>query len=211
MAAEENVLCFRRSLLDEIGGFQGISLDVERYFPTITHPVNLVYRRRGEVETDPRYKQLIPYVLIFCGNRMLRYQRGRGGGEARLHGHFSVGIGGHIADHDHDLFSKDAAGYDDGMRREIREEVDVEPMSESVVAVINDDSTEVGAVHFGVVHLMHVADEQVIGRRKGILAPEFVEISKATCSLEAYESWSRFCLEKIDKLLAKATEARSLV
>jgi predicted NUDIX family phosphoesterase len=71
------------------------------------------------------------------------------------------------------------------------------------VAVINDDSTEVGYVHFGVVHIMHLDDETIAGRRNGIVAPEFVSFADALHDTSAYESWSRFCLEHLEALLAK--------
>jgi predicted NUDIX family phosphoesterase len=71
--------------------------------------------------------------------------------------------------------------------------------------VINDDSTEVGYVHFGVVHLMRVADESIAGRRSGIVNPEFVPITDALKDGSAYESWSRFCLDHLESLLSKAT------
>jgi predicted NUDIX family phosphoesterase len=161
-----------------------------------------VYRNRSEAEQDKRYKQLIPYVLLVCNGKILRYRRGKGGQETRLHGLYSVGIGGHIADEDHGLFSKDL-GYRDGMRREIMEEVAVEEVSESVVALINDDSTEVGSVHFGVVHIMQVANEKVAGRRSGIVGPEFVPFNEAVKDAAACESWSRYCLEKLDLLLSR--------
>ncbi len=203
MATEERVLCFERQLLERLGPFQGISLEVEKYLPMVTSSANLIYRNRSEAELDKRYKQLIPYVLILCNGGILRYRRGRGGQETRLHGLFSVGIGGHISEEDHGLFSS-AGGYQDGMRRELSEEVDLKEFKEAAVAVINDDSTEVGQVHFGVVHVTHVADESIAGRRSGILAPEFVPVREAVKDLAGYESWSRFCLEKIELLLAKA-------
>ncbi|MEK7676173.1 MAG: hypothetical protein AAB676_10120 [Verrucomicrobiota bacterium] len=203
MATEERVLCFERKLLEELGVFQGLSLDVEKYLPVVTSAARLVYLNRGEAEQDTRYKQLIPYVLLICSGKILRYRRGRGGQETRLHGLYSIGIGGHIADEDHGLFSKDL-GYHDGMRREIMEEVAVEEVSESAVALINDDSTEVGYVHFGVVHIMHVANEKVAGQRSGIVGPEFIPFSQALKEVPACESWSRFCLEKLDLLLSKA-------
>ena len=86
MATEERVLCFERKLLDEIGVFQGRSLDVEKYLPRVTSSSRLTYRNRSEAENDKRYKQLIPYVLLICRDRILRYRRGRGGQETRLHG-----------------------------------------------------------------------------------------------------------------------------
>jgi len=203
MATEERVLCFERRLLEELGAFQGLSLEVEKYLPVVTASANLVYRNRSEAEQDKRYKQLIPYVLILCNGRILRYRRGRGGQETRLHGLYSVGIGGHISDEDHGLFSSHA-GYQEAMRRELMEEVAIQQVKEVAVALINDDSTDVGSVHFGVVHVMPVADETVAGRRSGILAPEFIPCADAVKDLSEYESWSRFCLEKLDLLLSKA-------
>jgi predicted NUDIX family phosphoesterase len=120
-----------------------------------------------------------------------------------LHGLYSVGVGGHISEQDHGLFST-GIGYHDAMRRELMEEVAIDQAKEAAVAVINDDSTEVGYVHFGVVHLMYVDDETVAGRRSGILGPEFVPIADAVKDVTMYESWSRLCLEHFDSLLSKA-------
>jgi len=206
MATEERVLCFERKLLEELGVFQGLSLEVERYLPAVTSSSRLTYLNRSEAEQDKRYKQLIPYVLLLCNGKILRYRRGRGGQESRLHGLFSVGIGGHISEEDSGLFSQ-RLGYHDGMRRELMEEVAVDAVKDAAVAVINDDSTDVGCVHFGVVHIMHVVNEAVAGRRSGILAPEFIPLAEAVKEPSGYESWSRFCLEKIDLLLSKAAAA----
>jgi predicted NUDIX family phosphoesterase len=201
--AEERVLCFKRQLLEELGLFHGLSLEVEKYLPVLTSPSQLVYLNRSDAEQDRRYKQLIPYVLLICQDQILRYRRGRGGEETRLHGLYSVGIGGHISDEDHGLFST-GIGYEEGMRREVREEVEVKEVKEATVAVINDDTTDVGYVHFGVVHIMQVADKTIAGRRSGIVGPEFIPIADAVKDAASYESWSRFCLERLEELLAKA-------
>src|SRR5580692_10014212 len=148
MPAEERVLCFERNLFEELGVFQGISLETEKYLPVVTSPSKILYLNRSEAELDKRYKQLIPYVLVICNDKILRYRRGKGGQETRLHGLYSVGVGGHISEEDNGLFSS-GLGYEEGMRRELMEEIAVDELKESVVAVINDDSTEVGYVHFG--------------------------------------------------------------
>jgi len=203
MPTEERVLCFERKLLEELGVFQGLSLEVEKYLPVVSSSSRLVYLNRSDAEHDKRYKQLIPYVLLICNGRILRYRRGRGGQETRLHGLYSVGVGGHISEEDHGLFST-GHGYHEGMRRELLEEVAVEEVNESAVAVINDDSTEVGCVHFGVVHVMRLANEKIAGRRSGIAGPEFIPIVEAVKDPSGYESWSRFCLEHLELLLSKA-------
>jgi len=203
MATEERVLCFERKLLEDLGVFQGINLEVEKYLPVVTSNSRLVYLNRSEAELDRRYKQLIPYVLLICNGRILRYRRGKGGQETRLHGLFSVGIGGHISEEDHGLFSSDR-GYQEGMRRELMEEVAIDGATAPAVAVINDDSTEVGYVHFGVVHVMQVANENVATGRSGIAGPEFISIAEAMKEPASYESWSRLCLEHLEVLLSRA-------
>jgi predicted NUDIX family phosphoesterase len=203
MATEERVLCFKRSLLEELGVFQGLSLEIGKYLPTLTAPSNVVYFERSKAEQDRRFKQLIPYVLVICNDKILRYRRGRGGQETRLHGLYSVGVGGHISDEDDGLFAKNL-GYEEAMRRELQEEVAIEVVKETPVALINDDSTDVGYVHFGVVHVAHVAQESVAGSRSGIVNPEFTPISAALNNSAAYESWSRYCLENLEVLLNSA-------
>ena len=203
MATEERVLCFERNLLQELGVFQGLSLEIEKYLPVVTSPSRILYLNRSEAEQDKRYKQLIPYVLVVCNDKILRYRRGRGGQETRLHGLYSVGIGGHISEEDHGLFST-GPGYQEGMRRELMEEVAIDEVKEAAVAVINDDSTEVGYVHFGVVHVLSATTEAIVGRRSGILNPEFVPIAEAVKDVSDYESWSRFCLDHLSVLLSRA-------
>ncbi|HZM01798.1 MAG TPA: hypothetical protein VFC44_02140 [Candidatus Saccharimonadales bacterium] len=211
MAIEERVLCFERKLLEDLGVFQGLSLEVEKYLPAVTSVSKLVYLNRSDAEQDKRYKQLIPYVLLICNDKILRYRRGKGGQETRLHGLYSVGIGGHISEEDHGLFSSERSGYQEGMRRELMEEVAINEAKEVAVAVINDDSTEVGYVHFGVVHIMQVSNENVAGRRDGIAGPEFIPMADAVKDLSGYESWSRFCLEQLDLLVSKAAASGVIV
>ncbi len=203
MPTEERVLCFERNLFEKLGVFQGMSLEVEKYLPVVTAQSNVIYLNRSEAELDKRYKQLIPYALIICGDKILRYRRGKGGQETRLHGLYSVGVGGHISEEDNGLFSQ-GIGYHEAMQRELMEEVSIDVTKEMAVAVINDDSTEVGFVHLGIVHIVYVPDESLANRRSGIVSPEFVPMSEAVKNLDAYESWSRFCLENLDALLSKA-------
>ena len=75
MATEERVLCFERNLFEKLGVFQGMSLEVEKYLPVVTASANVTYLNRSAAELDKRYKQLIPYVLLLCGDKILRYRR----------------------------------------------------------------------------------------------------------------------------------------
>ncbi len=60
MAAEERVLCFKRKLLEELGLFQGLSLEVGKYLPILTSASQLAYLNRTDAEQDRSHKQLIP-------------------------------------------------------------------------------------------------------------------------------------------------------
>jgi predicted NUDIX family phosphoesterase len=200
---KEKVLCFERTLLEQLGVFQGMSLEIEKYMSALTNRSNVLYVDRGQAEHDHRYKQIIPYALILCGDKILRYRRGKRGVESRLHGLYSVGVGGHILENDNWLFSR-GLGYREAMRQRLMEEVEIDVTGEMAVAVINDDSTDVGRVHFGVVHLVRVADESLAHWRHGVVRPEFISFNEAVNEAFSYESWSHFCLLNLDELLSKA-------
>ena len=88
-----------------LGHFQGFSADMARYLPALLEGDDLSYRPRGEMEQDPSFKQLIPYVVFRHTDpagavHVFQYTRGGGQGEARLHAKRSVGVGGHISTED---------------------------------------------------------------------------------------------------------------
>ncbi len=145
----EHVLVIPTSIFHEIGHFQGFCGDVDRYLDVVLDPQHASYRPRHEMEQDPSYKQLIPYCIFRCNGEVFFYQRGTAQGEARLHAKRSVGVGGHVSTLD---LNREASPYIEGMRREIEEEVDLETgWIETCVGLINDDETEVGKVHLGIV------------------------------------------------------------
>lgn len=194
--AEELVLTFPRRLLDEIGAFQGLTTDVAPYVPRILEPRHTRYVARSAAEDDPSLKQIIPYVLIRRGNRLLHYVRGKGSGEKRLVAKGSIGIGGHINPHDEDLFRTGLECYEEAVRRELHEElrIDAHPATR-IVALINDDSTPVGQVHFGVVHVCELGDEDVSRGEACITDLRFLTLDELTARRDRLESWSQFCLD----------------
>jgi len=124
MSMDEQVLVVPASLLDELGRFQGFCDDVKRYLPVLLGSGQTDYRLRGEMEQDPHFKQLIPYVVFRHRGedgvwRVFHYTRGSGQGEQRLHAKKSVGVGGHISLED----NQQPDAYLAGMQRELLEEV----------------------------------------------------------------------------------------
>ena len=193
MRMQEEVLCLKRETLQMAGVFQGLSLEVDNYLPLLANPKNLFFLPRSEADQNFHFKQWIPYVLIFQAGKILRYRRGNKGGESRLRGFYSIGIGGHITRQD---WEKDA-GYEAGMIREVREETGLQTAPTSAVAVINDDSTQVGKVHFGVVHMMRLPENIKASAQREISRLEFIDVFQASPNLDAYESWSQLCLNNL--------------
>lgn len=195
----ERVLVVPTELFHSIGHFQGFCADADRYLPELLSPENTIYRPRHEVESDPGFKQLIPYV-IFCHRdeegrqQVFQYTRGTGQGEGRLHSKHSVGIGGHISSTD----AGNGCPYAEGMRRELDEEVAIDtPYTDRQVGLINDDETEVGRVHLGVVHLFEVESPAVRPRETEILACGFRPVEDILADLEGFETWSQICMKAI--------------
>ena len=194
--ADELVLTCPRALLDEIGSFQGLTTNVDAYIPRILEAQNTRYIPRSTAEADPGFKQIIPYVLIRRGETLLHYVRGKGSGEKRLVAMGSIGIGGHINHRDEHLFGAGLDFYVEAVRRELREEIRIAGQPQMpVVALINDDSTPVGQVHLGVVHVCTLGDEMVSRGESCITDLRFLTIAELQARREQMESWSQFCLD----------------
>lgn len=200
---DENILVVPRALFDELGAFQGLQFDVAAYIGRLLDPASTSFRRRGDMETDPSFKQLISYSIVTHAGKVLRYTRGAGGGEERLHALGSIGIGGHINDGDTSGCSWGPDAYRAAVERELAEELDLPPgFSDTIVALLNDDSNPVGQVHLGVVHLLTVPRPDVTAREDDIANLEWVTPQDLLASLDRLESWSALCAARIDRILA---------
>lgn len=198
----ERVLVIPTAVFHRLGYFQGFTREVNRYLPDLFSAEHISYQPRSQVEQDPNFKQLIPYVVFrhrdSAGREsVFQYTRGTGQGEGRLHRKRSVGIGGHISSIDADNgLSGDP--YKEGMRRELDEEVQIDtPYHAECVGLINDDLTEVGRVHLGVVHLFDVERPAVQPRESEIVECGFRPIDEMLADLSGFETWSQICLKAL--------------
>src|SRR3989442_14271796 len=92
--SHENILVVKRSLFDELGAFQGLNFEPQRYLGALLSRGNNFFLPRAAAEHDPTHKQIIPYVIIANHDRVLHYVRGKKAGEQRLVAKGSIGIGG---------------------------------------------------------------------------------------------------------------------
>ena len=197
----EEILVVPRSLFDELGSFQGLTTDTDRYISTLLDPSNNFFMDRETAEDDPSHKQIIPYSLFRYRGSYLHYIRGKAGGESRLHAQGSLGIGGHINPVDERADPLGRATYMAGVAREIDEELALPSQPEQqIVALLNDDSNAVGRVHLGFVHLFDLESEEAQAREDALSELQF----KSTADLrgplyDTLESWSRFCVDAMDE------------
>jgi len=207
MARAEQILVVQRKVFDDVGAFHGLNFDVPRYLDRLFAPGVPRFLPRPQAEKDPTHKQLIPYVLMTCQGRYLTYVRGKRAGETRLVGNRSLGIGGHInpADDAIPLFGSDfRAAYRAAVEREVSEEVNVETAhTDHVVALLNDDSNEVGQVHLGIVHCWVLEAPNVTRREQMITQMEFMTPDELRAVRDQMETWSQLCLDGLDQITAK--------
>jgi predicted NUDIX family phosphoesterase len=151
------------------------------------------YLDRPDAEADSSMKQLIPYVVVRDGTDVFLMRRTNAGGDARLHGRASIGVGGHlnpVDDGDDPLMT--------GLDREWAEELDAdfEPTFE-LRGFLNDDTNDVGAVHLGVVFEVQAAGRPVEVREHEKLSGSFVAPTELGEAYDQLETWSRLVVDAL--------------
>jgi len=200
--AEEMILVVPRSEFDRLGAFEGLHFEVDRYLSALLTPPSPRFMARSIAETDPNFKQIIPYAIFTHEGRILSYIRGGKGGEKRLEAKRSIGIGGHMNDTDAAGQTFDLAAYHRALQREIAEELRIHsPYQQRAVALLNDDSTEVGKVHIGVVHVFECDTDDITCGEAAITDLAFLDKEVLRTNHEFLETWSQICMNSIDTIL----------
>ena len=151
------------------------------------------YLERPIAENNPTYKQLIPYVVVRDGEAVFLMQRTDTGGDARLHGKASIGVGGHLNPVDE---GDDALMA--GLRREWAEELEADWDPEfRLIGLLNDDSNPVGAVHLGVVFEVRADGRPVEVRERDKLTGAFADADEVAAAWDRLETWSRLVAEEL--------------
>jgi len=198
----EEVLVVPRALLDEIGAFEGIqTTGLDAAVGRLLDPANHFFMDRAEAENDPSHKQLIPYCIFRCGDRILHYTRGKSGGESRLHAKISVGVGGHVNPVDTGGGRTGSDAYHAAVAREIEEELDLpEEHEHRIIALLNDESNPVGQVHLGIVHVVDLKSDAVNSREDALTDLGFTPLADLNGALfDRLETWSQFCIRHLSE------------
>jgi len=194
--APEQVLVLPRVRVPGGCDFTGIRHADEAALEALRHSVRESgrYLPRPGAEVDPGYKQVIPYVVVRQEPRLFLMERSSAGGDARLHGKASIGVGGHLNPVDR--------GEDPlmgGLRREWSEELiaEFEPVFR-LLGFLNDDSNPVGAVHLGVVFTVEADGHAVAVREHEKLTGRFAAPDEILAAWDRLETWSQLTLAALN-------------
>jgi predicted NUDIX family phosphoesterase len=188
--SEEHVLVVERARLPGAASWYGLRTDrLDACLDLIAREGR--YAPRAAMEQDPSFKQVIPYIVLRDGDRYFLMRRTRAGADQRLHDRWSIGVGGHLNPGDGDLHG--------GLLREWHEELeaDFEPAFEPL-ALLNDDTTEVGSVHLGVVFVADAGGRPVDVRERDKLVGSFASAGDVAAVAGDLETWSRLIFEALE-------------
>jgi predicted NUDIX family phosphoesterase len=167
------------------------------------------FMERGQAEHNSAFKQLVVYIMLRHKTDFLITQRSSKDGEKRLHGLYSIGQGGHL--NMIDFASNGNVGpILCGLAREIAEEYHMSgPLICAPMGIINDNSTEVGRVHLGLVYSLMLNEEELA--RLALKDEPPAEVRWASpVVLAAYydrmENWSRILVDRFIRPLYLSQE-----
>ncbi|MGH2475114.1 MAG: NUDIX domain-containing protein [Candidatus Limnocylindrales bacterium] len=185
--ADEQVLVVTRGLVPDAGDWHGLrSSGVDAFLEVVA--AHGRFLPRALMEADPGHKQIIPYLVLRDGEDLFLMRRTRAGADARLHDRWSIGVGGHLNPGDDDVHG--------GLRREWREELDADFEPDFVpLGLLNDDTTEVGSVHLGIVFVADAAGRPVTVRETDKLEGAFATRAEVAAVADGLETWSRLVYE----------------
>jgi predicted NUDIX family phosphoesterase len=194
----EKVLCVSTQVVHECGVWHGSMVSEERMRKLLTAK-HFQFRVRSEVEDDPDWQQIIPYVIVVCYSpgeqpKFLSYQRTKQSGEQRLVGKKSIGIGGHInpCDNNYRTGLCLEGTYRAALTREVYEEVQVgQPLFRTMAGTMWLDNTPVEKVHLGVVSYYFVSPQYVGSKDPAVADVEFLSYFQLNDHQEEYERWSQ--------------------
>ncbi len=147
------------------------------------------FLERPQAEEDPTHRQIIPYAVVRHRGRFFLMRRTKGGGEARLHDRYTLGVGGHIN-------PQDVGGNPvlDGLRRELLEEVGVRAYTAQPAGFIVMADSPVSRVHAGVVFVVEAEDEpRVMEAEK--LEGRLASLEEVQQVYEGLEGWSKVVVD----------------
>ncbi len=191
---EENIMVVKRADFFVEEDWQGIQgAELEKYLERIK--AYHTFLPRSLMETDYAYKQVIPYIIFAHQGRYFLMERQAQASEQRLRSKLSLGIGGHLRHED--MKQQDIVGW---AMREFNEEVSYAgTFSTEFIGILNDDATDVGRVHMGLVMLFR-GDSPMISVKSEFKNGRLVSLQECVEQYDNLESWSQIAVSFLSSL-----------
>jgi predicted NUDIX family phosphoesterase len=191
---DEHILVVpREQIFADAQAWHGLKeVDFDQYLQIINDKKEFL--PRSIMETEPVYKQIIPYLVFTHDDKYFLMQRKSDASEARLRNKLTLGIGGHIRQEDMQSNSLFAWAL-----REFHEEVEYAGnISVKPLGILNDDSNDVGKVHIGFVLLLQ-GDSADITIKSELKSGIMMTLQECSAQRETMESWSQFVVDFLEK------------
>lgn len=191
--AKERVMVVAREDIFRGGTWHGIKADDVARLVRIINTKHK-FMARGDVEDDPRWQQIIPYMFFENAGKYFLMQRNAGHTDKRLASNFSLGVGGHI--NKKDIKTGSIVSW---AKREFEEEVDYKGRYKAeFLGLLNDDTNDVGRVHLGLIIKM-------AGKSNGITVRDehqsgkMVAVDELSRNYKKMETWSQIVYDYLMK------------
>ena len=184
MKEDEQVLVVPSQIIFKKGSWQGIKKDnLDYYLELIKN--NSLFKRRGDVEEDDSFQQIIPYIVFSFQNKYFLYRYIKEAGEKRLIDHYQLAVGGHIN-------PVDGKDLELAAMREWEEEVDFQGniLSKKLVGILNNEERAVEKVHLGIIYHFIGDNDNILVKETDKLEGKMIEKGKIAEAIEGADGWA---------------------
>lgn len=207
---DELVLVVPENRVFEAGHFIGVTTDPEKVGCVLKNAgIYREFKPHGSLEGNSELKQLIPYVVVRRNHDYFAYVRLEGGGESRLSGKLSIGIGGHMNDikiHDEAAQREHSVSFTTLLQKNTERELEEElaytfNMKDCVttrIGIINDEKDAVGSEHIGILILIQIPpNADVSVREVESLEGRWMKLDEINNYDGPIEPWTKLALDHL--------------
>jgi len=199
----EHVLVCEKCWIQEVMGNDVFIPISRKLLANLADPSPFWFGPRHLIEADTKYVQLVSYVIIEHGSRILCYQRGNDSLEQRLKNKLSIGLGGHISLQDARITNGTldvVKTIKAGAAREVREELEVHKVvARKKLVLLHSRLNTVDEVHCGFVEVWKIDSSQVGTKEKDLRTIGFKSLPELA-TMQGVESWSTLLIQYLGNI-----------